>query len=61
MVVGFELPQMVDVVAMASTMVVVAYVGAMAFALVSTSTDLMSATSNGVDFEHFLVTLKMGQ
>ncbi len=54
--------------AMASIMVVVVfamvamvYVGAVAFAMASVGIDLMSATSNGIDFEHFLVALELGQ
>jgi hypothetical protein len=41
----------VDVVVMAYAMVVVASIG----------TNLIQTTFDGIDFEHFLVALKMGQ
>jgi len=47
--VGFELPKVVDVVAMASS----------TLAMASIHTDLMLTTFNGIDFEHFLAALKM--
>jgi hypothetical protein len=45
--VGFELPQVVDVMAMAFAMVEVAYVGVVAFAMAFFGIDLMPTTSNG--------------